>query len=141
MDTNTLKEIIENEGASFYDSELVSENAHNIFRVYITCKDGVDLDLCAKISNIISPILDLDPPTKAQYFLEVSSPGLERKLKTPHHFKNSIGELVRVHQVSTEVVEGELVGADEKSISIQDEDEKIDIAYDDIQKAKTFVVW
>ncbi len=139
MDLRAIRDIIQNEGANLYDTELVSENKHNIFRVYITCKDGVTLDLCAKISNIISPILDLDPPTQKQYFLEVSSPGLERKLKKTEHFKNSIGELLRVHLVSTEKVEGKLISADNEGIMLEGEEQKI--KYDEIEKAKTYVIW
>ncbi|PID47972.1 MAG: ribosome maturation factor RimP [Proteobacteria bacterium] len=141
MDENTLKELIKNEGANFYDTELVKENDHQIYRIFITSKDGVSLDLCAKISNIISPLLDLNPPTKGQYFLEVSSPGLERKLKKPNHFINSLGELARIDLVSTEKIEGKIISADENQVSIQEDDEILSINYDDIHRAKTFVKW
>ncbi len=142
MIEETLKDIIQNEGANFYDTQVTNENGANIYRVFITCKDGVTLDLCAKISNIISPILDTQPPIKGQYFLEVSSPGLERKLTKPSHFQNSIGELVRLNLVSTEKIEGEIVSAGEQKVDIKEEDgEEISINYDDILKAKTFVIW
>ncbi len=139
---DSLKQIIQNEGGVFYDTQIANENGKNIYRVFITCKDGVSLDLCAKISNIISPILDTEPPMKGQYFLEVSSPGLERKLTKPNHFQNSLGELVRVELVNTEKIEGKIINADEQKVSIKEEDgEDMDIKYDDILKAKTFVIW
>jgi len=75
----TIKNIIEENGAVFYDSEVVSENGVKIFRIYITAKDGITLELCAKISRILSPILDLEPPVSGTYTLEVSSPGIELK--------------------------------------------------------------
>ncbi len=141
MDEKTLKELIENEGADFYDTEVVSENGNNIYRIYITCKDGVNLDLCAKISNVISPILDLNPPIKGQYFLEVSSPGIERKLKKPRHFMGSIGEEIKVQLVNTDKIKGTLKNADEKSIRVEEDDQMLEIFYDDIFKAKTYVQW
>ncbi len=141
MDEKTLKELIENEGADFYDTEVASENGNNIYRIYITCKDGVNLDLCAKISNIISPILDLNPPIKGQYYLEVSSPGIERKLKKPRHFMGSIGEEIKVQLVNTDKIIGTLKNADEKSIHVEEDGEILEIAYDDIFKAKTYVQW
>ncbi len=65
---NKLSKIIESYGASLYDTELVKEGDNNIFRVYITKDGGVDLELCAKISNDISPLLDIYPPTSGKYF-------------------------------------------------------------------------
>ncbi len=141
MIEQTLKQIIENEGACFYDTQVANENGSNIYRVFITHKDGVSLDLCAKISNIISPILDTEPPMKGKYFLEVSSPGLERKLSKPNHFINSVGELVKVELVNTDKYEGEILNANENEVCIKEEDEEIVIKYDDIHKAKTFVIW
>ncbi len=72
----TIKNIIKENGGLYYDSEIVSEGGNRIFRIFITAKDGVNLDLCAKISRIISPIIDLDPPINGAYTLEVSSPGI-----------------------------------------------------------------
>ncbi len=141
MDENTLKQLIENEGVNFYDTEAVSENGQNIFRIYITHKDGITLDTCAKISNIISPILDLNPPMKGKYFLEVSSPGIERKLKKPKHFIGSIGEDIQVTLINTDKIIGKLISADENSITLQEDEQTHKIAYDDIHKSKTYVQW
>ena len=63
----------------------------DIFRVIVTSKDGVNLDKCAEISRLISPILDIDEPMGGKYNLEVSSPGIERKFKKPEHFIASVG--------------------------------------------------
>lgn len=83
-------------GAEVYDIVTLKENDANIFRVYVTSKDGINLDKCAEISRMISPILDLDEPMNGKYNLEVSSPGIERKLKNPRHYKASIGEKVKL---------------------------------------------
>lgn len=141
MDEKTLISIIENEGFTFYDTEIANENSHNIYRVYITKKGGVTLDDCAHINNIISPLLDVKPPIKGQYFLEVSSPGIERKLKQPHHFIGSVGETIEIQLINTDTIVGELVEADKTSFTIKENNTLLSFPYDEINKAKTYVAW
>ncbi len=138
----TIKNIINENGAVYYDSEVVSENDNKIFRIYITAKDGVTLDMCAKISRIISPILDLDPPVNGTYMLEVSSPGIERTLKKDEHFKGSIGENVKIKLINTDKIIGKLNSYDGKTLEVLEDDgelTKIDI--EDIDKARTYYKW
>lgn len=141
MDENSLISIIKNEGLEFYDSEIANENGNKIYRIFITCKDGVTLDQCATITNIVSPLLDLNPPVKGKYFLEVSSPGIERKLKKPRHFQGSIGEMVKVTLINTDKIIGTLTLANETVIKIDENGDEIEIAYDEIDKAKTYISW
>jgi len=138
----TIKNIIEENGAIYYDSEIVSENSNKIFRIFITAKDGVNLDLCAKISRIISPIIDLDPPINGTYALEVSSPGIERSLKKPEHFRGSIGETVKIKLINTDKIIGELKSYDGKTLKIlEDDGEEISIDIEEIDKARTYYKW
>ncbi len=141
MNEDTLKQLIENEGVNFYDSEIANENGQSIYRIYITHKDGITLDICAKISNILSPLLDLNPPMKGKYFLEVSSPGIERKLKKPKHFMASIGDDVEITLINTDKIIAKLVNADENSITLQEDEQTHTINYSDIYKSKTYVQW
>jgi len=137
-----IKKIIEENGAIFYDSEVVSENDNRIFRIYITAKDGVTLDMCAKISRIISPILDLEPPVNGTYTLEVSSPGIERTLKKAEHFKGSIGENVKIKLINTDKIIGKLSSYDGKALEVLEEDgERTKIDIEDIDKARTYYKW
>ena len=91
-----IAKIIEASGADLYDIEIVTEFEETIFRVLVTKVGGVDLELCANISHELSPFLDVHPPMAQRYRLEVSSPGIERKLTKPVHFKNAIGEKVKL---------------------------------------------
>lgn len=102
-----IKLIVENSGLKLYDIVTTKEHERNIFRVIVTSKDGVNLDKCAEISRLISPILDIDEPMGGKYNLEVSSPGIERKLKKPEHFIASVGELVKVKNIETDLFKGE----------------------------------
>jgi len=138
----TIKNIIEENGANFYDSEVVSENGVKIFRIYITAKDGITLEICAKISRILSPILDLEPPVGGAYTLEVSSPGIERSLKKTEHFKGSVGENIKVKLINTDKIIGTLTSFDGKTLEIVEEDGEVSkVPLDEIEKARTYYKW
>ncbi len=143
MDKNTLKNLISECGVNLYDIETVTENDHKIFRIYITSKDGITLDKCTEVTKILSPIFDVEPPVDGEYYLEVSSPGIERKLTTPNHFQNSIGELVKIKHTELGKVKGEIVDADEEKVAIKDKSskEQIKLNYSDILNAKTYFTW
>ncbi|WP_428023649.1 ribosome maturation factor RimP [Arcobacter sp.] len=141
----TLEESIEMTvkgcGVELYDIITTKENDRDIFRIYITSKDGISLDKCAEVSRLISPILDIDEPMYGKYNLEVSSPGIERKLKKPRHFMASIGEKVKVKDFEKNVLSGELIFADENEIKINTEHGDEIITYDEVSSASTYFEW
>ena len=143
MDNQTLKRLIEDCGMSLYDTEVVTEGDRIIYRVFITSKDGVTLNKCSEITKIISPILDIDPPVNGEYTLEVSSPGIDRKLTTIDHFKNSIDELVKIKLINGEKLKCKIVKVENKTITLYDKGEKVEkeVALSDIIKAKTYFEW
>ncbi|WP_417326181.1 ribosome maturation factor RimP [Halarcobacter sp.] len=128
-------------GAEVYDIVSLKENDMNIFRVYVTSKEGINLDKCAEISRMISPILDLDEPMNGKYNLEVSSPGIERKLKNPRHYKASIGDKVKLKDFDKNTIKGELLSADDNEIKIKTEHGEEIISYDEISSASTYFEW
>ncbi|MRI59191.1 MAG: ribosome maturation factor RimP [Epsilonproteobacteria bacterium] len=136
-----IKQIVESCGAKLYDIETVTERGKTIYRVTITAPDGVDLQKCANISNLISPLLDVNPPISGEYNLEVSSPGVERKLKKPNHFENSIGERVRITTTDGDVIEGEIKGVQDNKVVVQTPQQKKEIPLDQIASAKTYFEW
>src|SRR6476620_6730215 len=81
------------------------------FRVYVDHPQGVDHALCARVSNILRPYLD-------EYSVEVSSPGLDRPLRTRAHFERALGRNVRV-KTETRKARGEVLAAGERSVRIQ----------------------
>ncbi|MGP1485276.1 MAG: ribosome maturation factor RimP [Campylobacter sp.] len=139
-----LENLVKQCGVELYDSEVVSENSKSIYRIYITKQGGVSLDLCEAVSRLLSPIFDVEPPIKGEYVLEVSSPGLERKLDKPKHFAFSVGELVKItaliNNENTKIY-GKLVQADENFIVVENEKEKFEIKLSDIKKARTYFKW
>lgn len=137
----SIKLAVESLGAKLYDISTVKEHDKNIFRVSVTAEGGVSLDKCAEISRMISPILDVNEPMSGEYVLEVSSPGIERKLKKKEHFITSVGEKVRVKDFSTEVYKGQLIYADNEKIVIKTEFGEDELSYDSILAASTYFEW
>ena len=113
-------------------------------RITIDHADGLDSDRLTRATRMISHDLDLADPIGGAYTLEVSSPGVERALRTPAHYQRSIGEQVSIKLApdadGLRRVRGELVSADETSIVVSGEHTHT-IAYDRITKAKTVFDW
>lgn len=85
------------EGAYLYDVEFVKEGGIWFLRVYADKEEGgISLDECEAISRKLSDALDQADPISQNYYLEVASPGIERKLKTEAHFQRYMGEIVDV---------------------------------------------
>ena len=91
-----IKEKIESLGYYLYDVEYVKEGAEYYLRIYIDKETGIDLNDCEKVSNEINDLLDKADYIKEQYYLEVSSPGIERILRKDKHLEQNIGKKVDV---------------------------------------------
>lgn len=136
-----IAKIVEANGASLYGIETVTEFEETIYRVLITKTGGVTLDMCADISSELSPFLDVHPPISGHYRLEVSSPGIERKLTKPSHFENAIGENVKVKVLGGEKCKGTLKSADEEGIVLETKEGEEAFTYDQLGTVKTYFEW
>lgn len=137
-----IKKMVESIGLSLYDTAVFNENENTIFRVSVTAPGGVSLDQCVEATHLISPLLDVTSPVSGEYRLEVSSPGIERKLKTLEHFIQSVGEKASLSTISKEKFEGEVIGVENDEIILQTkEDGEKRIPFRSISKAKTYFEW
>ena len=137
-----IKKMVESIGLSLYDTAVLNENENTIFRVSVTAPGGVSLDQCVEATHLISPLLDVTSPVGGEYRLEVSSPGIERKLKTLEHFAQSVGEKVSLSTLSKEKFEGEIVGVENDEIILKTkENGEQRIPFRSISKAKTYFEW
>ncbi|RAX55129.1 hypothetical protein CCY99_00055 [Helicobacter sp. 16-1353] len=132
-----IANIVEQNGYSLYDIEILKENDSNIFRVSITAQNPITLEDCEKISDIISPLVDVYNPIDNEYFLEVSSPGLERKLTKPNHFKLSLGDKIQITLQDKTKIIGILGESNENGFFL----DKQYFKYSDIKKAKSIFEW
>jgi ribosome maturation factor RimP len=136
-----ITKIVESCGVSLYDTEVANEFDKKIFRIYITSKEGINLDKCAEISRILSPIFDLEPPLEGEYLFEVSSPGIERKLTKPEHYSASLGEKVKIKLKTKEKFIGLLEAFNGNAASVRVENELKQISLDEIESARTYFEW
>ena len=136
-----ITKIVESCGVSLYDTEVASEFDKKIFRIYISSKEGIGLDKCEEISRILSPIFDLEPPLEGEYFFEVSSPGIERKLVKPEHFAASIGEKVKLKLNDKEKMVGVLEAYEHGAVSVRIDNDVRRIPLESIEKARTYFEW
>jgi ribosome maturation factor RimP len=128
-------------GLELYDVELGTSGRSRTLRVTVDRDGGVDLDTITAATERISPVLDARGGLAGPYALEVSSPGLERRLRRPEHFRRAIGETVSVKtrdpQGAAQRLRGQLLEADEAGV-VLDTGEGIErIRYDDVVQART----
>ncbi len=95
-----LVPVVNAQGAELYDLEYVKEGGDRILRLFIDKDGGVDLNDCERVSRAAEAVLDERDPIPAAYVLEVSSPGVERKLKKDSHFARYLGAKVEVRLFS-----------------------------------------
>lgn len=91
-----VRETVEAQGCSLWDVEYVKQGADWHLCITIDKEEGVTIEDCERVHRAVDPILDEADPIESFYYLEVSSPGLERELKTPEHLAASVGETVEV---------------------------------------------
>ena len=93
---NLLKQKIEDLGYELYDVLYLKEGKDYTLRIVIDKETGISLDDCEKVNNEINDILDEADYIKDSYYLEVSSPGIERVLRKDWQLKKYIGEVVKI---------------------------------------------
>jgi ribosome maturation factor RimP len=129
-------------GLEVYDVE----HTGGTLRITVDREGGVDLDTIALATRIVSRQLDHADPIPGRYTLEVTSPGLERTLRTPAHFERAVGSVVNVRTLpdveGERRAKGELIAADQDGIAVkQDDGVERRLRYDAIERARTVFEW
>ncbi|OAA82775.1 ribosome maturation factor RimP [Clostridium ljungdahlii] len=132
-----IQPIVHNLNYELYYLEFKKEGNNNYLRIYIDKKEGnISLEDCENVSRAVSDMLDKEDPIKDPYYLEVSSPGVERKLYTEEHLKRYIGYSVEVNisglLKGKKKYEGELLDFNADELKIKCEEEDIAIPRDKI---------
>ena len=96
--------LVEGLGYELWELEYSPGRGNGLLRLYIDAEAGITLDDCERVSRAVSEVLDAEDPIPGNYTLEVSSPGLERPLRTAQQFARFVGETVYVETV--EAIEG-----------------------------------
>jgi ribosome maturation factor RimP len=131
-------------GLELYDVEVSGSGRATVVRVLIDRAGGIDLDAVGRASEAISPVLDGDRVARAlpgPYSLEVSSPGLERPLRKPEHYRRAVGTAVSVKTAGRRV-RGVVSDADDDGFDLTlDDGTRERISYTDVVQARTVFEW
>lgn len=146
-------------GYELYDVQYIKEGQNYFLRVFIEKPEGeIDLNDCETVSNGINDILDTAEYIKEQYFLEVSSTGVEKILRKDKHLQAHIGELIEIKlfkpivciqkdkkgkekEIKQRELVGILQGFNEKEICIVVENEEVKVDRKDVSHIKTVFDW
>ncbi len=128
--------IVESLGFKLYDIEYSTSK----IIVYIDKSGGVSIDDCELVSRNISAMLDVEDPVQHAYTLEVSSPGINRKLRKPEHFQGAMGMNCRVKTFEEvndkKFIKGKIKECKENSVVIEDNSGSYEIDYGNIKSAR-----
>jgi ribosome maturation factor RimP len=131
-------------GLDLYDVELHGGGGTRTLRVTVDRPGGVDLDAITDVTRALSPVLDDDRTLAGSFLLEVSSPGVERALRTPAHYLGARGSVVSIKvrtDSDTRRVHGTLVDSDDERCTIETDGQREEIRYSDITQARTVFEW
>ena len=135
-----LEPAVERLGYELADLEVRLGGKGGLIRVFIDKPEGIDLEDCEKVSLAVSALLDVEDPAPGNYNLEVSSPGLDRKLTKVEHFQRFAGETVKVQMrfpiEGRRRFRGTLVSSDEEHILVEVDGESLSLPLKTIDTAR-----
>jgi ribosome maturation factor RimP len=143
-DKTALLDLLETEVRSL-GYELVDLDLHlgrdGLLRLYIDSEDGITLDDCERVSHQVSALLDVEDPIPGHYTLEVSSPGVNRPLRTPAHFRRFAGERAKVELARPQAdgrrrFTGLLGAATDEGFALELDGETVQFRYEDVALAR-----
>jgi ribosome maturation factor RimP len=135
-----LAPVVAGLGYQLWELEFTPRSGGGLLRLYIDSPKGIGLDDCERVSRVVSDTLDGADPIPGHYTLEVSSPGLDRVLRTREHFERFAGEQVRLEMMQPiegrKRFAGRLLGVGEREITLELESGRISLPIDDIHRAR-----
>ena len=138
-----LEPLVRHLGYELWELEFTGRNG--VLRLYIDSPEGIDIDDCETVSRAVSDRLDEADPLPGEYTLEVSSPGMDRVLRTAQHFERFIGEQVNV-EMKQQVngrrrFVGKLLKVSPQDIQIEMGGEQFELALVNIHRARLSPQW
>ena len=145
--TQKIEQLAASLSLHIYDIDFLKEDERHILRISITKKapmqnlsskdsNAVSLQDCQILSELLSPLLDVEHINMDSYHLEVSSPGLERILKKPQHYAFSLGEMISLKLTDKSSLQGILENVNDTHITLLVGKEQVKIPFSSIKKAK-----
>jgi len=131
-----VEELIAAARPDVYVWDVTADPGHGLLRVMIDVEGGVSLELCEEITRLLGPL-------REEWALEVSSPGLDRRLTRPDHFARSVGReaqfVLRVPIAGRDAFDGVIAAAGDDHCTVETGGERLEVPYADIKK--TTLIW
>jgi len=137
-----IRQIVEkpllDEGCEIAEVVVSRYKKNTTVRLFVYCENGTTIDECARLSRIVGDVIDGTDLLESRYTLEVSSPGLDRPLKSARDFRFRVGETVAVEFVdnSRKKVTARIVGASADEVDFEDETGLFKVGLAEIERAK-----
>jgi ribosome maturation factor RimP len=127
-------------GYELVELDVPASGGSGTLRLYIDKEGGIGLDDCERVSHQVSGLLDVEDPIPGHYVLEVSSPGLDRPLRTEAHFCSQAGKLVKIvlgsGRPGRRRYKGVIVKAEGGMLEIEVDGEQVSLSLSDIESAR-----
>ncbi|MDP6777465.1 MAG: ribosome maturation factor RimP [Candidatus Latescibacteria bacterium] len=130
-----LDPFLAEKGVELVELMLSGGARRRMLRLYVDRPDGITIGECAALSRSIGDLLDTHDPIDGSYVLEVSSPGLDRPLKSSRDYHRAVGQVVRLIVNGRGELTGALLSCDDEGVVLEGEDGQQTIPFDDIAKA------
>ena len=139
-----IEPVVQELGCELWGIEKLQKGRQVVLKIYIESADGINVDDCARVSRQVSAILDVEDPIPGEYMLEVSSPGVERRLFKPEHFNVCKGEKVQITLRQAfdgrRKFKGLLCGLEDEEVVIRvDDAQEIVLPMDSIERARVLM--
>ena len=138
---DAVSETITGLGYEIWDITYSKVGADYHLEITIDSPEGINIEDCEKVHRAIDPILDECDPIEGFYYLDVSSPGVERELRTEEHIRRSVGERVRaklfVAKEGKKTVTGTLSAFRDGKLTITEGEGEIILTQSEISKLTT----
>ena len=134
-----IEPVVKGLGCELWGLEYLTQGRYSVLKIFIDNKDGIDADDCARISQQVSSLLDVEDPIKGQYTLEVSSPGVDRRLFTAAQYELYKGAKLKLKlhapYEGTRKYTGTNCGIEDGEVVLRIGDEEYLFPYEDIDRA------
>lgn len=140
-----IEPLVTHDGHEIVDIE-VHGSRHVVVRIFLDKEGGISLDSCAEFSRKIGHLFDVEDPIKAAYTLEVSSPGLNRPMRLPRHYKAQIGQEISLKIEGPggklQKLRGRLSAATDESITVEEQKDRVHtVKLADVSTANVVYAW
>ena len=141
--TELLTPVVEGKGLHLEGVRTTRAGRYSVVRVLVDLPDGpadLDLDALGPVTAAVSAALDQADPVRGRYTLEVSTPGAERPLTTPRHFRRAVGHRATL-TTAAQTLTGTVTSADETSVTLDVDGTTHTVAYPDVTAAQMVVTF